>query len=50
MGAGAGNGKTSPLEECDGLYVLDPGNGTTRVCGPVGVGVSLWGWTLRLSS
>jgi hypothetical protein len=35
---------------CDGLYVLSPGNGTIRSCGPVGVGVSLWVWALRPSS
>ena len=27
---------------CDCLYMLGPGNGTFRRCGPVGVGVSLW--------
>jgi hypothetical protein len=26
---------------CDGLYILGPGNGIIRRCGPVGVGVSL---------
>jgi hypothetical protein len=26
---------------CDGLYMLGPGSGTIRRCGPVGVGVSL---------
>jgi hypothetical protein len=26
---------------CDGLYMLSPGSGTIRKCGPVGVGVSL---------
>jgi len=25
---------------CDGLYMLGPGSGTVRRCGPVGVGVS----------
>ena len=27
--------------ECDGLYMLAPGSGTIRGCGPVGVGVAL---------
>ena len=27
--------------ECDGLYMLGPGSGTIRRCGPVGVGVAL---------
>jgi hypothetical protein len=26
---------------CDGLYMLCPGSGTTRRCGPGGVGVAL---------
>ena len=34
----------------DGLYMLCPGSGTIRRCGPVGVGVSLWVWALRLST
>ena len=36
--------------ECDGLYMLGPGSGTIRRCGPVGVGVSLWVWAIRPSS
>ena len=32
---------------CDGLYMLGPGSGTIRRCGLLGVGVSLWVWTLR---
>jgi hypothetical protein len=32
------------------LYMLGPGSGTIRRCGPVGIGVSLWVWALRLSS
>ena len=35
---------------CDGLYMLGPGSGTIRRCGPVGVGVSLWVWAIRPSS
>jgi hypothetical protein len=35
---------------CDGVYVLGPGSGTIRRCGPIGVGVSLWVWALRPSS
>jgi hypothetical protein len=27
--------------ECDGLYMLGPGSGTIRRCGPVAVGVAL---------
>jgi hypothetical protein len=34
----------------DDLYMVGPGNGTIRRCGPVGVGVSLWAWTSRPSS
>jgi hypothetical protein len=30
--------------EYDGLYMLGPGSGSFRRCGPVGVGVSLWAW------
>ena len=26
------------------LYMLGPGSGTIRRCGPVGIGVSLWVW------
>ena len=45
-----GNNKLSPFVRlltinvcvCDGLYMLGPGSGTIRGCGPVGVGVSLW--------
>ena len=33
--------------ECDGLYMLGPGSGTIRRCGPVGVGVSLWVWAIK---
>jgi hypothetical protein len=32
------------------LNMLDPGSGTIRRCGPVGVGVSLWVWALKPSS
>jgi hypothetical protein len=35
---------------CYGLYMLSPGSGTIKRCGPVGVGVSLWAWALRPSS
>ena len=28
--------------ECDGLYILSPGNDTIRGFGPVGVGVAYW--------
>lgn len=31
----------SPLY-CDGLYMLGQRSGTIRMCGPVGVGESLW--------
>jgi hypothetical protein len=31
------------------VYMLGPGSGTIRMCGPVGVGVSLWAWALRPS-
>ena len=27
---------------CDGLYMLNPGSGTIRRCGPVQVGVAFW--------
>ena len=30
----------------DGLHMFDPGSGTIRMCGPVGVGVPLWVWAL----
>jgi hypothetical protein len=30
---------------CDGLCMLEPGSGSIRRCGPVGVGVSLWVWS-----
>ena len=40
----------SSITLCDGLYMLVPGSGTIRRCGLVGVGVSLWVWTLRPSS
>ena len=33
--------------ECDGLYMLSPGSGTIRRCGPVGVGVVLLEWTFH---
>ena len=29
------------FRECDGLYMLGPGSGTIRRCGPVRVGVAL---------
>jgi hypothetical protein len=29
---------------CGDLYMLGPGSGTIRRCGPVRVGVSLWEW------
>lgn len=32
---------------CNGLYMLGLGSGTTRKCGPVRLGVSLWAWDLR---
>ena len=38
------------LVKCDGLYMLGPGSSAIRRCGLVGVGVSLWLWTLRPSS
>jgi hypothetical protein len=38
---------TNGITICDGLYMLDPGSGTIRMCGPVGVGMSLWVWALR---
>jgi hypothetical protein len=34
---------------CDGLYMLGPGSGTIRKCGPVEEGVSLWVEALRPS-
>jgi len=34
----------STLEYCDGWYILGPGSGTIRRCGPVGVGVALLEW------
>jgi hypothetical protein len=34
---------------CHGLNMLGPASGTIRRCGPVGVGVSLWGWASRPS-
>ena len=30
------------VTQCDGLYMLGPGNGTISRCGLVGIGVSLW--------
>ena len=36
--------------EHDGLYMLNPGSGTIKRCGPVGVGLSLWVWDLRPTS
>jgi hypothetical protein len=27
---------------CDGLYMLGPGIGTIRGCGPLGLSVALW--------
>ena len=27
---------------CDGLYMLGPGSGTIRGCGPLGLSVALW--------
>ena len=45
---------SSEKENCDGLYMLAPGSGTIRGCGPVfcrcglvGVGVSLWVWAFN---
>jgi hypothetical protein len=35
--------------KCDGLYMLGPGSGTIKRCGPVVVSVSLWVWALRLT-
>ena len=32
-----------PEESCNDLYMLGSGSGTIRMCGLVGVGVSLWG-------
>ena len=34
-------GKSKDNPKCDGLYMLDPGSGTIRRCGPDGVGVAL---------
>jgi hypothetical protein len=34
------------LVDCDGLYMLGPGSGIVGRCGLVGVGVSLWAWSL----
>jgi hypothetical protein len=36
--------------ECDGLYLLSLGSDSIRKYGPVGVGMSLWVWSLRPSS
>ena len=36
--------------ECDGLSMVDPGNGTVRMFGLVGEKVSLWAWALRPST
>jgi hypothetical protein len=33
----------------DGLYMLGPGSGAVKRCGPVGIGVSLWVWSIRPS-
>ena len=51
------NGMTNNLEiivfttvYCDGLCMLGPENGTIKRCGPVGVGVTLQAWVIRLSS
>jgi hypothetical protein len=33
--------ETEGMANCDGLYMFDPGSGTIRRCGPVGVGVAL---------
>jgi hypothetical protein len=43
----AGAFKKEKIEHssCDGLYMLNPGSGTFRRCGPVGIGVSLWVWS-----
>ena len=38
------------IRYCDALYMLSPGSGMIRRCGPVGVVVSLWVWALRPSS
>jgi hypothetical protein len=35
-------GREQPYSRCGGLYMLGPGSGTIRRCGPVRVGVSLW--------
>ena len=34
--------------KCDGLYMHGPGSGTTRRCGPVGVGVASLEWFVSL--
>jgi hypothetical protein len=36
------------LRLCSGLYMLSPGSGTIRGCGPVGVGVSLQGMGFQI--
>ena len=36
--------------ECEGLHMLGPGSGTTKKCGLVGVGMSLWAWALTPST
>jgi hypothetical protein len=33
-----------------GMYMLSPGSGTIRSCGPFGVDVSVWVWVIRPSS
>jgi hypothetical protein len=33
---------------CDGSYMLGPGSGTIRKCGPIGVDVPLWVWVINL--
>jgi hypothetical protein len=52
LGVGWAGETCCPVKKntCDGLYMLFPGRGTFRRCGPVGVGVSLWVWALRPSS
>lgn len=42
-----GQTATSQAQADDGVYMLGPGSGIIRGCGPVGVGVSLWVWALR---
>ena len=34
--------------ECDGLYMLGPGSGTTRRYGPFGLGVALLEWCVSV--